>query len=385
MEKTLKPQSVEELAEAMASSSSRDWTVELSGAGSKRQMGGPAPSTFVGISTSALRAVRQYEPRDLTISVEAGLPWCELTKLLAANRQMVPLDPPFADTATVGGVMAANSSGPRRKFYGTARDFVIGMQFVTLEGKAVMSGGMVVKNVAGLDMAKLLIGSMGTLAAITRVNLKVVPQPACERTFLLSFDTLADAVKARDAVLRSPLQPLALDLLSPAAAARCGARGYTVAVEAGGNPALIGRYERDIAGFGEAAALGGGEEASFWSGVREFVPRYLAAHPEGAVVRVSAPRNALARVFEAAPEVALARAGAGLCYACFDDPEQAASWSAEAAARGWKAVVEFAPEARRGALDLWPSPGSDFHLMNRVKQMFDPKGLLNRGRLYGRI
>ena len=90
---------------------------------------------------------------------------------------MVPLDPPFAEAATVGGVVAANSSGPRRRLYGTARDLVIGMQFATLEGKLVQSGGMVVKNVAGLDMAKLMIGSFGTLAAIAVVNFKLLPMP----------------------------------------------------------------------------------------------------------------------------------------------------------------------------------------------------------------
>ena len=102
------------------------------------------------------------EPNDLTISVEAGILWSELTDLLAANRQMIPLDPPFADTATVGGVVATNCAGPRQRLFGTARDLVIGMTFATTKGKLIQSGGMVVKNVAGLDMAKLMIGSFGT-------------------------------------------------------------------------------------------------------------------------------------------------------------------------------------------------------------------------------
>ena len=139
-------------------------------------MAGPVePADEQSLAPSALCRVLQYEPQDLTISVEAGLPWRELTAALAANRQMVPLDPPFSRTATVGGVVASNSSGPRRRLYGTARDLVIGMQFATLEGKLVQSGGMVVKNVAGLDMAKLMIGSFGTLAAIAVVNFKLIP------------------------------------------------------------------------------------------------------------------------------------------------------------------------------------------------------------------
>src|SRR5207253_4650689 len=98
----------------------------------------------------------------------------------------------FAEQATVGGVVAANSSGPRRRLYGTARDMVIGMTFATLEGKLVQTGGMVVKNVAGLDMGKLMIGSFGTLAAIAVVNFKVHPIPVT-RTFLWNFVNVADA------------------------------------------------------------------------------------------------------------------------------------------------------------------------------------------------
>ena len=125
-------------------------------------MAGPVSDAAVRISTTELKKVLSYEPQDLTVSVEAGLPWPEFAAILAANHQMVPLDPPFAAGATVGGVVAANSNGPRRRLYGTARDLVIGMKFATLEGKIVQSGGMVVKNVAGLDMAKLMIGSFGT-------------------------------------------------------------------------------------------------------------------------------------------------------------------------------------------------------------------------------
>ncbi len=112
-------------------------------------MAGPVEASDVTISTSRLNRVLDYEPRDLTVSVEAGIPWNEFTNLLGEHGQMVPLDPPFADSATVGGIVAANLSGPRRRLYGSVRDMVIGMTFATLEGKLVKTGGMVVKNVAG--------------------------------------------------------------------------------------------------------------------------------------------------------------------------------------------------------------------------------------------
>src|SRR5207302_11229217 len=179
----------------------------------------------VEISTLSLRRVIQYEPRDLTISVDAGLAWRELSSLLAKNRQMVPLDPPFADSATVGGVVASNTSGPRRRLYGTARDLVIGMQFATLEGKLVQTGGMVVKNVAGLDMAKLMIGSFGTLAAIATINFKLIPIPAASRTLLFNCADVKTATEVRDAAIRSFLNPAAVDIINPVLAAQLSLKG----------------------------------------------------------------------------------------------------------------------------------------------------------------
>src|SRR5262249_49658536 len=172
--------------------------------------------------------------------------------------QMIPLDPPFAESATVGGVIASNSSGARRRLYGTARDLVIGMTFATLEGKLVQSGGMVVKNVAGLDMGKLMIGSFGTLAAVAAVNCKLTPMPETERSFLLAFESLDHAMRARDGVLKSVMQPAAIDLLSPDAAATLGNRAWVLAFRVGGNRKVIERYEREFSGLGEGIAMEGG-------------------------------------------------------------------------------------------------------------------------------
>ncbi len=228
------PRSPQELAEALGSAASRKRTIALSGAASKRLMAGPIEPADVTLSTAAMARVLQYEPRDLTISVEAGMRYADLDRLLAQNRQMIPLDPPFSDTATIGGILASNTSGPRRRLYGTARDLVIGMKFATLEGKLVQSGGMVVKNVAGLDMGKLMIGSFGTLAAIAVVNCKVLPRPAAEVSFLLPFETLDDAIAARDRILKGHIPPAAIDLLNPLAAAQLGRKGHVLALRVGG-------------------------------------------------------------------------------------------------------------------------------------------------------
>jgi len=383
----VEPQSPEDLAEAMGWASTRQQTIELGGNFSKRRMAGPAAPANMTISTRGMRRVRQYEPRDLTISVEAGISYCELSSLLAAERQMIPLDPPFADSATIGGIVACNCSGPRRRLYGTARDLVIGMQFATLEGKLVESGGMVVKNVAGLDMSKLMIGSFGTLAAIAVINFKLIPQPPRERTFRFSFGGLEEAMAARDAILKSPLDPAAIDLLNPAAVAATAPTekpAWVLAVRVGGNAAAIARYERELAARG-AQTIPAGAEDAFWRAIQDFTPRYLGAHQDGAVVRIGCTLKELRAVMQPVPGPAIARAGSGVCYAYFEGSADAAVFAAETAREYSETVVEFAPENRKEEMTLWPAPGQDLEIMRRIKHLFDPQLLLNRGRLYRRI
>lgn len=368
----IQPRSPEELAEALAQCSNASRTIQLHGANTKRDMAGPIEHADAPITTTAMTRVLQYEPADLTISVEAGLRWSDLTAQLAGNRQMIPLDPPFFENATVGGVVAANSSGPRRRLFGTARDVVIGMKFATLEGKLIQSGGMVVKNVAGLDMAKLMIGSFGTLAAITVVNFKLAPAPEASRSFILSFADLNSAIATRDRILQGVLQPAALDLVNPAAAKRLGLEGYCILFQTGGSEAVMERYTRELAG---AQIV---EDDSLWPRVREFTPDWLRDYPQGAVVRQSTTLQGVAEAVARATGPALARAGNGVVYVYNSE-------ASRAKVEGPKGAIEFSPEPAKRSLALWPQPGSDFAVMQKIKQMFDPKQLLNRGRLYGRI
>lgn len=379
------PGTPDELADALRRCALHERTITLQGHGTKRRMGGPIEPADECLSTAALNRVLEYEPHDLTISVEAGLRWSELTRLLAENRQMVPLDPAFSADATVGGVIASNSSGPRRRLYGTARDLVIGMWFVTLEGKQVQTGGMVVKNVAGLDMGKLMIGSFGTLAAVTVVNFKLLPMPEMERSFLLPFESAGTATAARDQLLKSNLQPAAIDLLNPAAGAALGNRKWLLAVRAGGNLAAVERYEREMANLADGVAFEDAPQEQLWHHISDFSARFLDQHENGAVVRASCTLKDAESVMDSFEGPALARAGSGVCYGYFEDSESAVRWMTDAVRRGWKVVMEFSPEKQKAALNLWPAPGGDFEIMRRVKNLFDPGGVLNRGRLYGRI
>jgi glycolate oxidase FAD binding subunit len=376
------PQTPEELAEALCGAARGGSAIALGGRFSQGIFGGPAVEATATISTAGLARLRTYDPRDLTISVEAGMPFAELTRLLAQNRQMIPLDPPFLDQASVGGVLGVNSAGPRRRLYGTARDMVIGMTFATLDGKLVESGGMVVKNVAGLDTAKLMIGSFGTLAAIAIVNFKVAPMPPRSCLYAASYASLAEAVAARDAVMQSVLQPAVVDLLNPAAAQTAGLEGWVLLVDAGGGDQVLARYRRELPA---AAEFEGEAREAVLSAVREFTPRALAQHPTGVLVRVSCLVSQVAEVVASIEGPVAARAANGIVYGAFPGAAEAVKWMGNAAQRGWKVVVESAGEDAKRAIELWPCPGGDFETMRRIEALFDPANLLNRGRLYGRI
>ncbi len=379
----LEPATTKELCEALADAAARGRTITLGGRFSKRQMAGPSAPADVTISTARMTRILQYEPRDLTLSVEAGATYSEVSRALARNGQMIPLDPPFAESATVGGILGANMSGPRRRLYGTARDLVIGMKFATLQGKLVQSGGMVVKNVAGLDMGKLMIGSFGTLAAIATVNFKLLPKPAVERSALLPYETVSAAAEARDRVIRGVLQPEAVDILNPLVAPQVGQRGYVVAVQFGGNAAVCDRCERELRAINSTLEiLADADETKFWRLIQNYTQRFIEKFTEGAVVRVSSSLAHVPDVLQSLEVPAISRAATGVTYGYFSRTEAAVRWLASSKKQPWRSVIEFAPEAEKARLDLWPSPGTDFAMMKKIKHLFDPQNLLNHGRLY---
>jgi glycolate oxidase FAD binding subunit len=218
---------------------------------------------------------------------------------------------------------------------------VIGMTFATLEGKLINSGGMVVKNVAGLDMAKLMIGSFGTLAAIATVNFKVFPVPLGSRTFVMEFATAAEAFAERDRILRGVLQPSAIDIAN-------WPRGFRLLIRAGGNDAVLNRYTREL-------PLASVEDESTWDAICDFPRRFVIANPGAQIVSMTMPLSKMSAVAEKLTVPFIARAGSGVIYAHY---------------------IKDAPET--------PLAG-DFATMAKVKEMFDPERLLNRGRLHGRI
>jgi glycolate oxidase FAD binding subunit len=379
-----------DLKDMLQSAAAQRHSIELFGGNSKRLMAGPIAPAETRISTAAMKRILQYEPRDLTISVEAGLPYSELSRALARKGQMIPLAGPYSSEATIGGLVASNISESRRRGYGTARDLVIGMEFATLDGKLVRSGGMVVKNVAGLDMGKLMIGSFGTLAAIATLNFKLLPIPTVSRTLLFPFEDLKAAATLYDAVMKAGLSPVAADLLNPILSVQFGLKNFILALQFGGNQAVIERCVREsmtlIPDPETVRGLSGDEEQRFWTGIAAITPRHLEKFRDGVVARVSTPISGSFDALGTVEGAGHAMAASGVVRAWFSRPDAASRWLQICLKRGWKGVIECAGEnVDRAGLALWPAPGGDFEIMKRVKTMFDPDGLLNRGRLFNLI
>src|SRR5215472_548971 len=202
------PPCAEEVAEVLKCASSHGLAVIPVRNGTKLATGAPPRQYDVALSLKDMNQVWYYEPDDLVVSVEPGLKFGDLQHFLARHNLWVPLDPAAGERASVGGILAANSTGPLRLRYGGPRDLVLGMKIVTAEGTIVKTGGRVVKNVAGYDLAKLLIGSYGTLGVIVEASLKLHPQVGGRATWVIEPATLAAAREFRRALLRSPLTPL---------------------------------------------------------------------------------------------------------------------------------------------------------------------------------
>jgi glycolate oxidase FAD binding subunit len=381
------PESPEELAEVLREHASTRRTIELVGRGSKSGMAGFVEAADVLVSTRNLRRLLQYEPRDLTLSVEPGFGFVELQSLLAQNGQMIALDPPFSAASSIGGAVSSNSSGPMRRAFGTSRDLVIGMKFATIEGKIVQTGGMVVKNVAGLDMGKLMIGSFGTLAAIVSLNFRLHSLPEATETYLFPRPELEEALKSRDAIAAGVLQPLAVDILSPAVALRFGQRGHVLAVRMAGREQLLARYRKE---FPDAERLAGSAETLFWKEIQEFPATFLEEYPDGVIARVSSTLAGIARLPKTVAGWFISRAATGVTYFYFTSWTAAAPWWRKVEENSYAAVIEYAPKTVRCRENLWADRKTEaerasFVMMEKVKQMFDPYRLLNPKRLYGKI
>src|SRR5258708_27556025 len=297
------PGSAEEVGEVLRLANERDLVVAPAGGLTKQQIGCVPERIDVMVSTTRLNKVEEYDPGDLTIAVGAGMPFAEMQRQLAEHQQWVPCDAASLEHATIGGLLATGAAGPLKSTFGHMRDFCIGIQFVTTDGKVAKGGGRVVKNVAGYDLMKLLVGSYGSLAVITRANFKVFPRPRQTRTFACSFGSLEEALQFRARIFRSPLAPMCAEIISPHAPEYlCDpptARDpddhvpshpvtrpqdeWQIVLRAAGSDAILARYTREL-GSAVTRALEGPDEDQFWRWVTHFEHSVVARHQNAMVM-----------------------------------------------------------------------------------------------------
>jgi glycolate oxidase FAD binding subunit len=316
--------SSEQIREIVRFTASEKLALLPTGARTKLAIGWPPIRYEVALDMTGLNQIAHYDSADLTLSVDAGMPIAELNATLAQRGQFLPLLVPFYSASTVGGIIASGIDSPLRQFYGTARDFLMGAEFVDGAGKLCKSGGRVVKNVTGYDLHKLLIGSLGTLAVITRLNFRTFPAPITgSRGFVASFATAEGALALRRAIAQTSLAPLTLDVVSPELAKIFASRAPSapeISVFAGerlspqaslapigewfrprewqlcaafaGAPEVLERYARDLtrmaqdAGATSTAVLDDNTRPSVWGRLREALAMLLESSPAAVVFKL---------------------------------------------------------------------------------------------------
>ncbi len=408
------PGSADEVARAVRAAGAAGVPVLPWGGGTQMSRGAPPQDGALVVSLRRMSRVVEHEPGDLTATAEAGITFDALERALGARGQWLPLDPPAPAEATLGGALAANSAGPRRQGYGTARDLVIGIRVVAADGQVVRAGGKVVKNVAGYDLAKLYIGSHGTLGIIVDATVKLRPRPETEGACWAVFPSLDLAAAGATLLAGSELGPVALALLD-AGAARAAAPAIGLA--AGGGPAVLAAYDglgRTVAWQAEettrrlrAAGARAVEvlDAPATTRALEVVreARHLLANPMAVATAGLLPADlgayidgalatARAAGFEAA---AVAQAGHGLVTLLLAPAGAArpgavaagvlAAWRDAARARAGHLTIEWAPLGVREACPVWDPPGPSVALMRGLKAKLDPAGVLNPGRFVAGI
>lgn len=404
---TLKVRDAKDVEQVVRAAIASEQPLEITGHGTRRQIGQPMATNAL-LDLSALNAVSAYEPNELIITVQAGAPLADVQSLIDSKNQQFAFEPidtslllGMSGNGTIGGMIGAGLAGPRRIKAGGARDHLLGAHAVSGFGDSFKTGGRVVKNVTGYDLCKLLTGSWGTLAVMTEVTLKVMPKPESERTLMLrALDDLT-ANRAMTAALGSPFDVsgaahLPNSVFRPAEGmlAELGSQGQAVTlIRLEGIAASVadraGSLSKALAPFGAVEILQDAASVAAWRAIRDIEPfaarGSLGAWPVWRIVCPPAAGGALGQ--------ALARDsggdviydwGGGLIWAALPPrPDaQAALVRQRVEAAGGHAMLVRASEPVRRNVDVFhPQPGGLASLSERVRHSFDPKTILNRGRL----
>jgi glycolate oxidase FAD binding subunit len=421
----VRPASSAEVVEIVSYAKSEKLAVIPCGRRTKLGIGMPPARYDIALDMTGLDQIAYYDPGDLTLSVDAGMSLTDLSDALAQQKQFVPLAVPFFEECTVGGTIASNIVSSLRPGYGSARDFLLGAEFVNGAGTFTKSGGRVVKNVTGYDLHKLLIGSLGTLGAITRLNFRTFPLPEGYGHVVSTFSYLDSVVRFQAMVAKSPLTPSCFDILGPQAAAHAIATGFRkhrdsalpswftrgawhVCVGFEGAEPILRRYTSDLVHYAQQCGasgyhlLGEADQKSIRVELREVIKRFSHCGPTATIFKITVPGfsadvsmlDALAARFSI-PCCIFANSSGPLYSALqpadlndktIDSLAQIASGVFEyAASHNGSASILFCPTSLKRIVNVWGPARNGAALMRRVKNAFDPENVFAPGRFVAGI
>ena len=383
----VEPLTTDDMVATLAWASTERLKVMVVGGRTKQGWGAPATSIDLMLSTARLNRVVEHRHGDLTATVEAGATLASVNRELARHRQWLPWDPPWSDRATIGGIVATNDTGPRRHGYGAPRDGIIGVAMVRADGELAKSGGIVVKNVAGYDVSRLVTGSFGCLGVIVTATFKLSPIAGASRTVAIELDALESAESVVRSLSMSALTPTAIELVTATDQSRLLVRFESVEV------ASVQQSQQAcslVGSFGQTKILTGEDEAILW---REHAMHW-SEEADATLIKLSC---APAELFEmlkllrtASAEHGLECAAAGRAGLGVVDVRLDGSIGAQVRmiqllrqqltiGRG-SVVVRNGSVALRRKIDTWGEIGSGLRVMKAVKSRFDPDNRLSPGR-----
>ena len=395
------PSSIQEMQSIIHYATENNLSVIPSGCGTKLGIGNLAEKTDLVLSTNRLNKVLEYEPADLTVTVDAGIRLRDLQTVLAEHKQFLPLDPPYGDRCTIGGIISSNSSGSLRYQYGTARNLVLGMKVMNPQGIVVKSGGKVVKNVAGYDINKLYIGAFGTLGIITEATLKLAPLPAHSAILVSQFEQIGDAVISGRKIASSQILPNYVNFISKFPFQDISDNNPTLLIGFGGDPEAVSwQLESTKSLLEQYGSLGvhiiHGENQT---DIQQLIQEFSAVNPNSdtVLVKLNLKPTDLAIFGEKALDFTddiMAIVGNGVLYLRINETSVMDVNSLshtlnqlreDAVEVHGNLIIEAAPPELKQQIDVWGSIDRTLILMKQIKAKFDKGNILNPGRFVSAI
>lgn len=434
------PKNTDQVAEVVKFANQERLAIVACGSGTKMAMGNPPQKLDMVVCTSRMNHMLDVDTSNLTMTVEAGVKFRDIQARLATQEDrcylpledleaegdeiicsdrshsgcFIPIDPPYADKATIGGIIATNSTGPRRLLYNLPRDCIIGIRVVAPNGDILGSGGKTVKNVSGYDVSKLMVGSMGTLGILCEMTIRMLPLPEKMETLLCSFTNFSDASAFAEGIFETRLLPAAVEIMNAEAYGHLslddipdfGSEGYVAAIALEAFEPAVGRMRTEIlemakeGGAGADAVLEEQHHRSFWLAMSNLSATLDKKFSGLIKAKLNYPLSLGKNIIETGESIfaqanldyiVQTHAGNGICFTgLLIDHKDTAATDKAVEAMGQllgrcrkidgNLVIQSAPTEVKGKLKMWGETGSDFVVMKRLKDRLDPTGIMSPGR-----